>query len=294
MNKQIKIILLFVAVIVAIVGVLSYMKTIVSPPRQLHFENQFEAQLKKDIEAFKHVEQDSLDTRYFSLTDKDNRFKSEAVIDQKSYVNNYFEIICIYAPKFAQYCFSQFEKSVWYDDDLKWMEVRISVLRAATIENRTKKMMDTDNLKETDNQFTTILETIQKYRKAKSLSQKTSYLNLNNAKVRIEEAKQYKQDNYLKNNQSLMKALNKLPGKLEASHYAYLLSEVNKLANYDSYSEAGYDTLSDQVNAALKEYKQNAQSVYGTQRSLDDLEAKAARYEKRAKTYYEYRYHNSY
>lgn len=284
MNKSVKILLLVVAVIIAIGGVLLFMKTIVSPPQDLEFKNQYELALNQKIEGFKKVDSDNLEREFATLTDLAHRFKEESSIDDKFFDQEYTEIIGVYSPKFAQYCFGQFQKSVWDESEHKWMEDRIAQLRKLTIEDGSRKIMD--NYAESDGRFSIILKTIGKYREAKSLSNRISYSGLGEARSRISKANQYKQDDYLKNNAALMKALNSLPSRLEASHYAALRAKVNTLANYYSYSADSYDVLSDNVVAALKEYKQNAQSVYGESRSLSDLEADASRYYNAAVEYY--------
>ncbi|MBD5356065.1 MAG: hypothetical protein HDR88_03540 [Bacteroides sp.] len=285
MNKPIKILLLIAAVIIAISGVLLYMKTIVSPPRDLEFKNQFEEALNQKIECFKKVDSDNLEREFTILTDLAHRFKAESNIDEKFFDKEYTEIIGIYSPKFTQYCLGQFQKSVWNESEHKWMEDRIAQLRKLTVEDGSRKIME--NFSEADSRLSIILKTISKYRGAKALSNRTGYSSLGEARSRISEANQYKQDEYLKNNTALMIALNGLPGRLESSHYASVRTKVNALANYYNYSQDSYDALSDNVVAAIKEYKQNAQSVYGTSRSLSDLEADAARYYDAAIEYYE-------
>lgn len=284
MNKSVKILLLVVAVIIAIGGVLLFMKTIVSPPQDLEFKNQYEIALNQKINNFKKVGSDNLEREFATLTDLAHRIKTESNIDDKLFDKEYTEIIGVYSPKFAQYCFGQFQKSVWDENEHKWIEDRIAQLRKLTIEDGSRKIMD--NYAESDGRFTIILKTIGKYREAKALSNRTGYSGLGEARSRISKANQYKQDDYLKNNAALMKALNSLPSRLEASHYASLRAKVNSLANYYSYSADSYDALSDNVVAALKEYKQSAQSVYGESRSLSDLEADASRYYNAAVEYY--------
>ncbi len=284
MNKSIKILLLVVAVIIAIGGVLLFMKTIVSPPKNLEFKNQFEIALNQKIDNLRKVDSNNLEREFATLTDLAHRFKSESNIDDKLFDKEYTEIIGVYSPKFAQYCFVQFQKSVWDESEHKWMEERIAQLRKLTVEDGSRKIMD--NYAESDGRFSIILKTIDKYREAKALSNRTGYSGLSEARFRISKANQYKQDDYLKNNAALMKALNSLPSRLEASHYASLRAKVNTLANYYGYYADSYDALSDNVVAALKEYKQNAQSVYGESRSLSDLEADASRYYNAAVEYY--------
>lgn len=284
MNKSVKILLLVVAVIIAIGGVLLFMKTIVSPPQDLEFKNQYELALNQKVEEFKKVDSDNLEREFATLTDLAHRFKAESTIDENFFDKEYAEIIGVYSPKFTQYCFGQFQKSVWDESEHKWMEERIAQLRKLTVEDGSRKIMD--NYAESDGRFSIILKTIGKYREAKALSNRTGYSGLSEARSRISKANQYKQDDYLKNNAALIKALNSLPSRLEASHYASLRAKVNTLANYYSYSADSYDVLSDNVVAALKEYKKNAQSVYGESRSLSDLEADASRYYNAAVEYY--------
>lgn len=126
MNKSVKILLLVVAVIIAIGGVLLFMKTIVSPPKDLEFKNQYEIALNQKIDSFKKVGSDNLEREFATLTDLAHRFKAESNIDEKLFDKEYTEIIGVYSPKFAQYCFGQFQKSVWDDTEHKWMEERIA------------------------------------------------------------------------------------------------------------------------------------------------------------------------
>jgi hypothetical protein len=284
MNKSVKILLLVVAVIIAIGGVLLFMKTIVSPPQDMKFNNQYEIALNQKIESFRKVNPDSLESEFATLTDLAHRFKAESNIDEKLFDKAYTEIIGIYSPKFAQYCIGQFQKSTWNDGEHKWMEDRIAQIRKLTVDGGSRRIMD--NYTELDGKFTIILNTISKYREAKALSNRTGYSGLGEARSRISKANQYKQDDYLKKNAALMKALNSLPRRLEASHYAYLRAKVNTLANYYSYSADSYDTMSDNVHAAIKEYEQNAQSVYGEARDLSDLRSDAGRYYTAAREYF--------
>ncbi len=284
MNKSVKILLLAVAVIIAIGGVLLFMKTIVSPPQDLEFKNQYELALNQKIEGFKKVDSDNLEREFVTLTDLAHRFKAESSIDDKLFDKEYTEIIGVYSPKFAQYCFAQFQKSVWDANDLKWMEERISQLRNLTIEDGSRRIMD--SYSEVNGKFSIILKTIGKYREASDLVNSTRYSGIADARAKIQQANRFKQDDYLRNNASLMKALNSLPSRLETSHYAALRTKVNTLSNYYNYSAESYDALSDNILAALKEYKNNAKSIYGVSRSLSELEAEASMYYNEAVEYY--------
>ncbi len=284
MNKTIKIILLIVAVVLAIGGVLLYIKTIVTPPRNLTFNNQFEQRLAIQIDSLRKCNQANLELNFATLTDLTHRFKDEDFINNESFDANYLDVIGAYTPKFAQYCFAQFRKSVWDNADLQWMADRIDQLRDLTVEDGSQKIMAA--YPETDGQFTIILKTIRKYRDATALTKRTGYAGWYDARTLINQAKEFKQDDYLQNNAALMKALNMLPNRLEESHFAWLRSQVRALANYTIYDKATYETITDKVLDALNDYKQNAYSVYGTSRNIDELKNEAGRYYELARNYY--------
>lgn len=289
MNKKLKICLLAAAVVLVIGGVLICLKAIASPPIDLEIENQYVNELNRQIQAFKEVGQEDTEKDFASLTDFTHRLKIESVIDNKDFDGAYVAIVDIYAPKFSKYCFDQFLKPVWNDNEHKWMEGRIAQLRKLTVNDGAEKIMD--RFVETDEEFSTIVSTIQKNRDARALARHATFLSWSDAHSKIKQASQYRADPYLKNNVDLMKSLSNLSSKLESSLYASLQSQTHRLANYQNYSQDGYNRLKTDIKNSLNEYKEKAHEFFGlpaaeVKRKYDSLSDIAYNYSIAADKYY--------
>lgn len=265
MNKSIKILLLAIAMTIAIGGTLFFIKTIVSPPGPITFSNQFESAFNDHFNNFKNGSPSNLESDFKSITDLAERFKEESVIDDKTFDKNYIDIIGVYAPKFASYCLDQFQKSEWNEKDHSFMIDRINQLRNLTNTAGSLKLMD--NYPQQDQTFTLIISTINKYKNAKSLATKTTFISIEDSKSKISKARDYKNDTYLRNNVSLVNALNKLPYRLEESHYKSLSNKIHSLAHfrslsYDEFLQKGKNTYD-----AINNYKNNAHDTYGISES---------------------------
>ena len=287
MNKSLKLTILLAAIIVAIGGVLLFIRTIVSPPQDLKFINQYQADLTLDINDFKNVSSDSLELSFTALYDKAYRYNTESAIDDKAYDKAKAEIIGIYAPKFSNNCFAMLNHSVWPDTELKGMESRIHELRNLTIDDGAKNIMN--NYPEANEKFSTILRIIAKYREAKAFTGNSTFRDLSDAKSRISMATQYKKDNYLKNNIDLVNSLTSLPSRIEASHFALLHRMANETANFHHYSQNEYERYITKVVTAIKEYENNARNIYGTSHNTEGLKNIVRANDNNSSDYYYYR-----
>lgn len=258
---------LIIAIVVAIGGVLLFIKTIVSPPQDLKFEDQYGKALDQKVDSLKMVDLNSLDNEYISCLDLADRLKKESKIGDSEFQNRISTINNIFAPKFAKYCFIQFKKNVWNENEFKWMNDRIEQLEENNIKN--------DSL-------TTISHIIENYNKAKDLSENRTY---SKAEHLIETANKYKQDEYLRNNKALMNALNKLPGSLENAHYTYLRKRVDLLKKYSEYTYDEYNNLSAKINDEIRDFE-DKKSIYRVYRDRSALKRDATKYYYEADKYY--------
>ena len=82
----------------------------------------------------------------------------------------------------------------------------------------------------------------------------------------------------INNCRDLVSRLKSVSSRLEQAHYAYLLSQVERLRPYYLYGESEYYTLASSVSDKLEEYKKNARRVYGRASDISSLENKAGNY----------------
>ncbi len=277
MNKNTKkIILLTVAAILAIVGVLYFYKTIVSPPEELKFtQNRHLESIEAKINTIdgRHVGYQN-DSLYDAVSDVIKLCEGEGYITttEKESVMKFF--MQKYIPLYNNWCYSRFRESIWHEEEHSYMK------------HRNAELMNLSSASSFSNDLQAINKIINNYENANRLSAK--YNGIDKARKTINEAKNYKQMEYLSNCTALISKLNAVPKNIEASHYAYLTSLKNNLWKFKS-EEWDEDTFDDKYNSFSNEvnkYEDN-KSIYGQHaRSLQSLKEDAKEIRKTAKSYY--------
>ncbi|WP_337944174.1 hypothetical protein [Prevotella pectinovora] len=271
MNKSIKITLLIVAIIAAVGGVMAYYKTIVSPPSHMRFNNQYIAAIKSDIaEVVNLSTTDGLDSSFVATTHEIN-FMWKNTLLQNTERNELLESFAVqYIPKFVEDCNGKFAATDWSDIVLKQMSKKITQLRS---------LKTTDGTYVVGGEANTSLEkvqnTISNYYAAKAAASHTGYTGLADAIIKIATAKKYASMSPINNCMALVNQLNSVPKRLEQSHFAYLVNQVNRLNNYYNYDQSSYDDLALSISEKLDEYKKNARKVYGCMSDIASLEQRA-------------------
>ena len=270
MNKTIKILLLFVGVLLAVGAIMFYVKTIVSPPQDLHFSNQYLNNLKKEVGMLRSNQTpQSVDSLYIVITDELQYQCKEKYIAQQERDEIMKEFAGLYIPLFIKDCDNKFENSVWFESDHKCINERISELKSLTINDGAKKIVEG----EVENNLNKISSTINSYYKAKGIAKQTRYSGINNAKTIIAEARSYAQMAPLSNCIELVNSLNAVAGKIEQSHYNHLVSRVRQVEYYSNWYKSewnSYKSFAENVLSELNEYKNNT-NFYGTHHDVNSL-----------------------
>ena len=120
-----------------------------------------------------------------------------------------------------------------------------------------------------------VQNTISNYYAAKAAASHTGYTGLAAAIIKIATAKKYASMSPINNCMALVNQLNSVPKRLEQSHFAYLVNQVNRLNNYYNYDQSSYDDLALSISEKLDEYKKNARKVYGCMSDIASLEQRA-------------------
>lgn len=285
MNKTSKIIILFLAIILAVGGVMAYAKTIVDPPKELKQVDQYSIDLGKSLNGFSQISSAILeDSLFAAITNKISVFKKEKKLETKDMDSNLDRLAGMYAPLFLKRSFTKFQQSSWDGNDHSYMLQVVGSL---------KQMKHSDGsrvvVKNTLDSLNKIEKIISDYRKARALTSHTAFNGIANAKGVINQAKQYANDSYLSNCSSLVSALTNIRSSIGQSHFRQISAMVEKLSQYRYFSEDYYNnTLVPQVDAAITEYENNASSLYGTRLNTNPLWDKAKRYYDQASDYYAY------
>ena len=284
MKTPIKILILFTAVIIAVGGVLLYMKIIMEPPLDLGNKNQYTEYLGSLTKEVKNADADKMESHFQKVTDITKRFSKENLLSEEQGNKSYSEFILVYAPKFSSWSLNRFRQPAWDADQLSWISSRIDYLN--NLKNSSNNPLIAKDAPDTAKEFETIKSTIAKYNEAKRLGT-SGFSSLSDSRRKIARAKELAADEYLRNNSSLMASLNSLPSKLEAGHYASLKRQVASMANFRNYSRSSYNALSDKVLSSINEYRNNASSVYGHVSDVNSLMNQAANHQSNADDYFD-------
>lgn len=283
MKTSVKILLLILFSIGAIIGVLVFAKTRVSPPSNLELVDQYSANLKYACASFDSIKDfDTARIEYVCLDDRLNRFYSENAIDAKISDDFRKEIDETYGKKLKIYGFSLLKKSFWAEDTLNELIAMLASLKGDKLS--TGETAVSEDFIASSNRINSI---IADYRAALRLSRSTSFNGVNDASAKIQKARHYRSSEYLKNNAALVNALDALPVRIAQSHYRHVNGQVNALGGYSSVSKDYYmNTLIPRADNAINEYK-NTKIYGGNKQSVSDLENRAVSLVTAAMNYYD-------
>ncbi len=283
MKTSIKILLLVLFAIGAVAGVLVFLKTRIAPPSNIKLIDQYSKNLTASCASFENISDfDQSRLEYMRIDDRMKRFVAENVLDPKECDESRKKVDDSYGKSLSAYAFNILNGSEWPEKKLNDIQAMMTSLRNDKLSTGDKAV--SDEFITSADKFQSVLND---YHAALTLSRSTGYRSVSDASSKISKAKQYKSAEYLKNNSSLVSALNALPGKLAQSHYNYVAGTVNALGGYKSVSEDYFtNTLATRVDQALSEYKNT--SIYGgNKKSVSNLEQRADALYREAYDYYE-------
>lgn len=284
MKTPIKIVLLVVFALIAVGGVLMFLKTRVAPPVASEDTDQFVSDLKVKVDSFSSIKDfEASKHPYAALSDRMRRFNTENYLNDKDYDKYAQKVDTLYGRRLSSYSFAILRQAQWPEDKLN-----ASLANMNTLNNKKLLSGEPSLNSSLQGEFNSFKNIVAKYHQALAFSKSTGFTGVSSAAAKIKQAEAYKSDPYLCNNSSLVAALNDMPRRLADAHYSYVSGKVNSLRNYSSYSEDYYfNTLLSTVQSAINEYKNT--NIYGSnKKSVSSLESTANNYAEQAANYYIY------
>lgn len=283
MKVTVKILILVLSIALAIGGVMVYAKTRVEPPVAFQPINQFEKDLNHLYSDLKKAgatrEEDMI---YLKTIDRISVFENENRLTQVESDKHRDKLVDCYSPIFLKRCFAAFDKSDWKDMDHSYMLIVSKRLHSVKHTDGSKVLRKT-----TIDSLALVENIISNYRQAKNICRSTTYRSVSSAQNTINQAKKYANDTYISKCTDLRNALNNVKTSIAQSHYAYISAQVEKLSEYRFYGQQYYEnTLVPQVDAAVTEYDNKANTLYGSKKDVNVLWNRARGYYNEASNYY--------
>ena len=280
MKTRVKIILLMLFTVGAVTGVLATAKKIADPPTKFPVVDQYSKAIQADV-----LELDSASNftqsrnLYAVLDDKVKRFRTEDVIGNAAADECRKKIDTSYGEHLKTYCHRILNSPNWTGSQLIALNESANALCADKLTDGTQVV--------SRKKFKELNDVMSLYNAALRAASNTSFVSIPDAKSKINTAKNYKKNKYIKNNSSLAAALNAVPAKIAASHYNHVNAVVSKLGRYRSVSQSHYDNvLTTQADNAIEQYEDT--DIYGSnKKSIAPVKARANSLVIAATNYYE-------
>lgn len=279
-----KIALLIVSIVLAVGSVLFFAKTRVEPPKALKPVDQYAMDLQKEVDKLSTFRNDirRADSLFLLTKKKIAIYANENKIDGQKRDTYDKQMLVSFVPILVQYAHDKFQQSVWYKSNLDYIEERIAFIKSLPTAFANMPNQHKADINELGN-------VLNRYRDARRVSMHRSFHGIAAARRSISLAREYANDRWLRHCADLVHGLNQVRPSIGKSHYYYVQSQVNKLANYRSYSWSYYDgTLVDQVASQITDYENYASELYGQKYNVVELWLDAKRYYNLAKDYYEW------
>ena len=269
MKLSVKIIMLVLFVVIAIGGILIFIKTQLAPPGNIDFKDPYSNILNDDVTKVGQHDFPQCQGDFAKAYHKIGFMNQEKLLDNEQADEMIMKIDTAYGNRIVKYAFRIFNSSSWSEENLKTATNAISRLRSDKLHSGQRAITN-----EMESSFRDVDRVISDYRAAVNFSKNTSFHSVEDASSRINNISTYREKPYLSNNSSLMAALNQMPEKIASSHYNYVSGQVSRLGGYRGMSEDSYDNLVDYVNGVIREYK-NTDIYHGNKKSVAPLESRA-------------------
>jgi hypothetical protein len=283
MRTTIKIVILVQVILMATAAVLIFYPTIVSPPQEVTVEDLHMASLDDNLQYFSDSRSyASNDSVYNVVIDKLALYETEGFMSEKVIDDKTKALVAAYVPVFKTLCNRKFQSSVWYESDHTSILQRIKHLRSLKVDNN--KVAAVSGTYASDLQG--VEKVISDYRTAKKVAAYSSFISIDDARAKIDEANRYMNTPPIKNCEALTDKLSDVKANIGESHYRHLVSEVSRLNGYRNMTESAFMDLYRNVMTQIREYDSN-KSMYGYNASSTDyLKEVAEEYYDDAEAYY--------
>lgn len=274
-NTSKKIIILGIAITIAVVGILIFYPTIVSPPTDVPVNNLHKSSLEANIKGFSNNENTSFnDSIYNVVVNKLIIYKNEKFMTEEEIDYQTKALVQKYIPIFTNLSHAKFNASNWRESDHKAMLNRIKHLRTLKVDYGETNAVTGSY----ETELNKIEQIISNYREAKKVARYYKFYSVEDAKRKINEAEKYRTMDPLFNCTELTNKLSSVKSNIGESHYDYIESIVNQMEQYSYMTKTDFDNLMTTVNNAIKEYNEN-RSIYGSDsKTTDDLKQRASNY----------------
>ena len=284
MNKGLKIFLLAFSVLLVLGVTLIFLKTILDPPRQMSGVDPFEKNIREETATLQGVpagvQRDSL---FYLVMDEVAVQYKDSLLDATHRDAAMQHFLSAYTPLFRDECNALFGAN-WTLAQYKAVSPRLAEIKSC-------KKLDGSPCYPVD-MVTVLSQTFDTVEKARHAAAVSKFRDESSARRDIQNASYYKAQYPVTKCQELKNSLDRVPSRIEQSHYAQIESIVSRLKSPQRYADMA--AVNSDMNAANDLIKSYRSMSYSGARSMERLESEVSSAYSSAYYHFNYGQHNFY
>lgn len=276
MKISAKLLILTVALFLVTSSVLFFLKAMTKPPTHMEDIDEFSQSINKDIEDVTDtLSLEELDSTYIWILAELRKWNENNYFNDAQYDNYVQQFFHNYVFSFSNVMKGILSTRKWGNAEKNYILERISLIQSEKLLGQDKSIIDANFNEKTE--LKSLTDICSNYDEASKLIISTKYTNFNDAKSRVNKAKDFSNDIYISHSDINTK-VSSFPNDVGNSHYDLLKSYYSKLENWSYYTMYQTEENYDKFKKIVEDYK--GAGIYGSghPKSTSDFVKEAKQY----------------
>jgi len=234
MKISAKLLILVLALFIVSASIIVFLKTMSIPPTHMEEIDEFSEAIKRDIDTISDTSsQEELDSLYMWIHQELNKWSGNRYLDDTQHDDLMRTFYQKYVPTFVTVMKKKLSHEVWGDKEKAYITNQIASAESVRLKRLNKKVIEDDA--SLMDKFSELTKICSDYDKAKKLISSSTYIDINDARNRINLVKDYSKDTYV-NHSDISSKLMSFPNDIGNSHYDQIYSYYSRIENWNHYT----------------------------------------------------------
>lgn len=276
MKISAKLLILTLALFIVTASVFFFLKAMTKPPTQMEDIDEFSLSINKDIEDVTDtLTQEELDSTYIWILTELKKWNENSYLNDVQYNKYVQEFFHNYVFSYSSVMKKTLSTGKWGNTEKRYILEQVANVQSEMLIGQNKAVIDANrDLKTEINSLTDICSD---YDEACKLISTTKYVNIDDAKKRVNKAKTLANSVYI-GHSDISTKVSSFPNDVGNSHYDLLKSYYSKLENWSYYTLYQTKDNFSTFNKIVDEYKRAGIYGNGHPKSTSDFVKQAKQY----------------
>ena len=234
MKISAKLLILALAIFLVSASVVFFFKAMTTPPTHMKDVDEFSVALNKDIDNISESSSpEELDSIYIWILQELKKWNGNEYFDDAQYDKHIKAFYQKFVPTYVNVTQKKLSHDSWGDGESNYIVKQVELFKSENLIGKNKTVID-DNA-DLKTKLADLIEICSNYKEAVNLVASTVYTDIDDAKNRINQAKDLAENVYISHSDVNTK-LSSLPNDIGNSHFEKLNSYYSKMENWSYYT----------------------------------------------------------